>query len=117
MELVIATILCLSILNIIPWIVLALRRPDEEIREQLTESDQALAQLIQIIMNKMDSLENMAEDFGRSGQNLDFGTILGQIIQSKMNPTANDDYSRRDDGTFDGTPQIIETTPKNDYES
>lgn len=114
MDLVITTILCLSILNVIPWIVLAFRRPDEEIREQLVESDQALAQLIQIIMTKIDSLEIMAEDFGRSGQNLDFGTIIGQIIQSKMNPTANDDYSRRDDGTFDGPPQIIETTPTND---
>lgn len=108
MDLIITTGVCIAILNAIPWAYLLLTRPDRVIEEQLTASDQALAQLIQIILQKMDSLEHLAEDFSRSGQPLDFGQIIGQILQQKMNPTANEDYMRNDDGTFNGTPQIIE---------
>jgi len=108
MELVFMTGVCIAILNAIPWVYLLFTRPDRMIEDQLTESDRALAQLIQIIMQKMDSLEDLASDFSRSGQPLDFGQIIGQILQQKMNPAANEDYMRNDDGTFNGTPQIIE---------
>ena len=115
MTLVYAVIICLLICNLIPWIILGIKRPDVEIQDQLSESDSALAQLIQIIMQKMDGLENMEEDFRSPGNQLDFGTIIGQIIQQKMNPTAEDVYMRSEDGTFNGPPQIIETTPTNDH--
>lgn len=114
MTLVYAVIICLLFCNLIPWIILGIKRPDQEIQDQLSESDSALAQLIQIIMQKMDGLENMAESLGSGGNQLDFGTILAQIIQQKMNPTAEDVYMRSEDGQFNGPPQIIETTPKND---
>ena len=108
MELVFVWVLCMSFLNIIPWVYLLFTRPDRLIEDQLSESDAALAQLIQIILQKIDSIEELSEQFRGGNQPLDFGSILGQIIQQKMNPVANDDYMRNDDGTFNGAPKIIE---------
>ena len=112
MDVTIAIILVCGFLNLIPWIILVLSRPDLEIHDKLTESDSALAQLIQIIMQKMDHLEEAAANLGSGGAPLDFGQIIGQIIQSKMNSTGNEDYMRNDDGTFNGPPKVIESTPK-----
>ena len=108
MDLVIVCGVCVAILNAIPWAYLLYTRPDRVIEEQLVESDQALAHLVQILMHKMENFEDMAENFGSSGGPPDFGSIIGQIIAQKFNPVANDDYMRSDDGTFNGTPKIIE---------
>jgi hypothetical protein len=112
MDVTIAIILVCGFLNLIPWIILVLSRPDLEIHDKLTESDSALAQLIQIIMAKLDHFEQLSENFGGAAQPLDFGQIIGQIIQSKMNSAGNEDYIRNDDGTFNGPPKVIESTPK-----
>jgi len=108
MDLVFISVLCMSILNVIPWLYLLFTRPDRVIENQLSESDQALAQLIQIILQKIDSIEELSEQFRGGQQPLDFGQIISQIIAQKMNPTANDHYMRNDDGTFNGAPKIIE---------
>ena len=114
MELALAAVLCLSILNVLPWVFLMIRRPDNEISNQLVESDAALAQLIQIIMAKMESLEETAQDIGGNPGELNIGAIIGQILQSKMNPDGENDYRRNERGEFDGTPQIIEAKTQND---
>ena len=109
MQLDILAILCLSILNVFPWIYLLFKRPDEEIRNQLEESDVALAQLIQVIMQKMDSLEEIGENFGPHGNEINIGAIIAQLLSQKMGLNEHNDYRRDERGQFNGPQEIIET--------
>jgi len=110
MELVVTVILVCGFLNLIPWILLLYSRPDLKIEDRLVESDSALAQLIQIIMQKMDSLEEMGQGFGGAAGEFNLGHIIGQILQQKMNQGSGNDYMRDSAGRFNGTPEIIETS-------
>jgi len=103
MELVLGLILCMTILNIIPWILLCFKRPDQSIHTQLKESDSALAQIMQVFMGKIQSLEEMADNFGGAAAPLDFGQIIGQILQQKMNGNMDNDYNRDSSGRYNGT--------------
>lgn len=109
MQLDIIAILCLSILNVFPWIYLLFQRPDEKIKNQLEESDAALAQLIQVIMHKMDSLEEIGENFGPQGNEINIGAILAQVLSQKMGLNGQNDYRRDERGQFNGPQEIIET--------
>jgi len=109
MQLDIIAILCLSILNVFPWIYLLFQRPDEKIKNQLEESDAALAQLIQVIMHKMDSLEEIGENFGPQGNEINIGVILAQVLSQKMGLNGQNDYRRDERGQFNGPQEIIET--------
>ena len=83
MELVYAVIIGLSILNILPWIFLLIRRPDEEIYEKVVESDEALAKIAHYLIQKMDSLADMAGDLV-APQEFDLGSLIGSMIQRNM---------------------------------
>jgi len=109
MQLDIIAILCLSILNVFPWIYLLFQRPDEKIKNQLEESDAALAQLIQLIMHKMDSLEEIGENFSPHGNEINIGAILAQVLSQKMGLNGQNDYRRDERGQFNGPQEIIET--------
>ena len=108
MELVVTVILVCGFLNLIPWILLLYSRPDLKIEDRLVESDSALAQLIQIIMQKMDNLEEIGSSFGPSAGEFNLGHVIGQILQQKMNQGSGNDYMRDSAGRFNGTPEIIE---------
>lgn len=109
MELVYATLICLSILNILPWIFLLIRRPDEEIYEKVVESDEALAKIAQYLIQKMDMLGEMAGDLAAPPE-FDLGSLIGSIIQRNLNSQENENvYGRNERGEFDGTQEIIET--------
>lgn len=110
MELVYAVIICLSILNIFPWIFLLIRRPDDEIFEKISESDEALAKIAHYLIQKMDSMAEMAEDLRSPGE-FDLGSIIGSMIQRNMGLNNSENvYGRNERGEFDGTQEIIETT-------
>jgi hypothetical protein len=119
MELVLVLILCMTILNVLPWILLCFKRPDMQIKQQLAESDSALAQLIQIIMSKMDELQEMGDIMASPAQNFDLGSIIAQIIQGKMNGTNDNDYIRSPNGQFNGPQEndTIEAKNLNETES
>ena len=85
MELVFAALICLSILNILPWIFLMIRRPDEEVIEIIAESDEALAKIVQFLAQKIDSIEELALDVANPAQNFDLGSMIGQIITRNLN--------------------------------
>ena len=110
MELVYSVIIGLSILNILPWIFLLIRRPDEEIYEKVVESDEALAKIAHYLIQKMDSLADMAGDLV-APQEFDLGSLIGSMIQRNMGLNNSENvYGRNERGEFDGTQEIIETT-------
>ena len=110
MELVYAGIIRLSILNILPWIFLLIRRPDEEIYEKVVESDEALAKIAHYLIQKMDSLADIAGDLV-APQEFDLGSLIGSMIQRNMGLNNSENvYGRNERGEFDGTQEIIETT-------
>jgi hypothetical protein len=110
MELVYAVIIGLSILNIFPWIFLLIRRPDDEIFEKISESDEALAKIAHYLIQKMDSMAEMAGDLRNPGE-FDLGSLISSMIQRNMGLNNNENvYGRNERGEFDGTQEIIETT-------
>ena len=109
MELVYFVIIGLSILNVLPWIFLLIRRPDEEIYEKVVESDEALAKIAQYLIQKMDMLGELAGDLTAPPE-FDLGSLIGSLIQRNLNPQENENvYGRNERGEFDGTQEIIET--------
>lgn len=109
MELVYSVIIGLSILNVLPWIYLLIRRPDEEIYEKVVESDEALAKIAQYLIQKMDMLGELAGDLTAPPE-FDLGSLIGSLIQRNLNPQENENvYGRNERGEFDGTQEIIET--------
>jgi len=114
MDVVIAIILVCGFLNIIPWILLLYTRPDDRIWQKLDEDGSALAGILQQFMARLAELEDLGNSLAPSSQDFDLGGIIAQIFAQKFNSEANDPYNRNNDGTFHGTPEIIETTPTND---
>ena len=110
MELVYSVIIGLSNLNILPRIFFLFRRPDEEIYEKINESDEALAKIAHYLIQKMDSLADMAGDLV-APQEFDLGSLIGSMIQRNMGLNNSENvYGRNERGEFDGTQEIIETT-------
>ena len=96
-------------MNGLPWIFLLIRRPDEEIYEKVVESDEALAKIAHYLIQKMDSLADMAGDL-TAPQDFDLGSLISSIIQRNMGLNNNENvYGRNERGEFDGTQEIIET--------
>ena len=114
MDVVIAIILVCGFLNIIPWLLLLYTRPDDRIFQKLDEDGSALAGILQQFMGRLADLEDLGNSLQPSTGEFDLGSIIAQIFAQKMNSEANDPYNRNSDGTFHGTPEIIETSPKND---
>ena len=114
MDVIIAIILVCGFLNIIPWLLLLYTRPDDRIFQKLDEDGSALAGILQQFMGRLADLEDLGNSLQPSTGEFDIGSIIAQIFAQKMNSEANDPYNRNSDGTFHGTPEIIETTPKND---
>ena len=114
MDVIIAIILVCGFLNIIPWLLLLYTRPDDRIFQKLDEDGSALAGILQQFMGRLSDLEDLGNSLQPSTGEFDLGSIIAQIFAQKMNSEANDPYNRNSDGTFHGTPEIIETTPKND---
>jgi|TARA_R100001163_G_C4997494_1_gene147884 hypothetical protein len=114
MDVIIAIILVCGFLNIIPWLLLLYTRPDDRIFQKLDEDGSALAGILQQFMGRLADLEDLGNSLQPSTGEFDLGSIIAQIFAQKMNSEANDPYNRNSDGTFHGTPEIIETTPKND---
>jgi hypothetical protein len=114
MDVIISIILVCGFLNIIPWLLLLYTRPDDRIWKKLDEDGSALAQILQQFMGRLADLEDLGNSLQPSTGELDLGSIIAQIFAQKFQGAANDDYNRNLDGTFHGTPEIIETTPTND---
>jgi hypothetical protein len=109
MEQVYSVIICLLILNVLPWIYLLIRRPDDEIFEKIVESDEALAKIAQYLIQKMDMLSELAGEL-TAPQEFDLGSLIGSIIQRNFNPQLDENvYGRNERGEFDGTQETIET--------
>jgi len=94
----------------IPWLMLYMSRPDIEINEKITETDQALAQIAQIIFTKLEQLGDMAENFAPIPDN-PLLSILQSVISSNTSPVS-EVYERNDDGTFYGTEERTITEAK-----
>lgn len=87
-----------------------IRRPDEEVIEIIAESDKALAQIVQYLAAKVDSIEELALEVSNPSQTFDLGSIIGQMITRNMNSQNSQNiYGRSERGEFDGTQEIIET--------
>jgi hypothetical protein len=114
MELVVAVILVCGLLNMIPWFLLLYQRPDLQISDKVADIDTGLAQIAQLLLQKLDNLEELGASVAPAGEN----PIL-MFLQAMMNRQSieneNNLYGRSSDGTFNGTPEIIEAeSPQND---
>lgn len=115
MDVIIAIILVCGFLNIIPWLLLLYTRPDDRIFKKLDEDGSALAKILQNFMGELAKLNDLGESLVPQQQELDFGSIIGQILQAKFAPTANDPYIRDLNGQFYGEEEEdpTETTNNN----
>ena len=104
MELDIAVILVCGFLNLIPWFLLIYQRPDLDIADKVADIDTGLAQIAQILFEKLDNLEEMGSSLAPAQEN-PLLMILNQIMSRQNDANV---YGRNDDGTFNGTPEIIE---------
>jgi len=111
MQLVYAGIICLLILNLIPWIWLIFKRPDLDLIDNIDDIDENLGKVASHMIQKLHSLESFAEEMHSPSENLDLGSIIGQFLSNRMNQTGDVVYSRSHDGTFNGAHQIQEVTP------
>ena len=111
MELVVAVILVCGLLNMIPWFLLLYQSPDLEISDKVADIDTGLAQIAQLLLQKLDNLEELGASVAPAGEN----PIL-MFLQAMMNrQNENNLYGRSSDGTFNGAPEIIEAeSPQND---
>lgn len=108
MDVIIAIIIVCGILNIIPWLLLLYTRPDQQIYNKLDEDGSALAQILQNFMGRMADLEEMGHSLAPSSQEFDLGSIIAQILSSKLNSEANDPYIRDINGQFHGAEGLKE---------
>ena len=117
MDVVIAIILVCGFLNIIPWLLLLYTRPDDRIWKKLDEDGSALATILQNFMGELAKLNDLGDSLIPQQQEFDFGAIIGQILQQKFAPTANDAYIRDMNGQFYGEAESIETETTNDNQA
>jgi ABC-type phosphate transport system auxiliary subunit len=113
MDTIVATILVCGVLNLIPWFLLAFFRPDRSIYDQIQNTDEGLAMVAKVILDRIESLENLADSAMNQVPENPLAAIVTQLFQNRL--AANDDYMRAPDGTFNGPPEIIEAqSPPND---
>ena len=117
MDVVIAIILVCGFLNIIPWILLLYARPDDRIFEKLDEDGSALAAILQNFMGELAKLNDLGDSLIPQQQEFDFGAIIGQILQQKFAPTANDPYIRDVNGQFYGEAERLQNETQNNNET
>ena len=101
MDTVVATILVCGVLNVIPWLLLAYFRPDQEIEGKVMDIDSGLATIAQALFVRLENLENLATSATENLPENPFASMLAQLFQQRI--AGNDLYGRSDDGTFDGT--------------
>jgi ABC-type phosphate transport system auxiliary subunit len=101
MDTVVATILVCGVLNLIPWLLLAYFRPDQEIEGKVMDIDSGLATIAQALFVRLENLENLASSATENLPENPFASMLAQLFQQRI--AGNDLYGRSDDGTFDGT--------------
>lgn len=104
MELVVAVILVCGLLNLIPWFLLIYTRPDLDIAEKVDTIDTGLAQVANILFEKLESLEDLGSSVASSTEN----PLISFLTQMMNRNMENNLYGRSSDGTFDGTKEIIE---------
>tara|TARA_Y100000401_G_C8316645_1_gene222883 strand:+ start:104 stop:475 length:372 start_codon:yes stop_codon:yes gene_type:complete len=117
MDVVIAIILVCGFLNIIPWLLLLYARPDDRIWQKLDEDGSALALILQNFMGELAKLNDLGDSLIPQQQEFDFGAIIGQILQQKFAPTANDAYIRDTNGQFYGEGETLQNETTNDNET
>lgn len=95
--LMLVVLIVLGCLNALPWLVLLVKRPDNELLNQLQESDEALAGLFNHLLMKVDAMEDM-------GGGLNDNPLLN-IAQMFLKHQFGDEnlYGRSINGQFDGT--------------
>lgn len=108
MTLELSIIIVCGLLNLIPWLLLAYFRPDQTIQDQIEQTDQGLAMVAQVLMERLESLEDLAGSAMQGVPENPFAALISSFMQQKLAGT--EVYGRQDDGTFDGTKEIIETT-------
>ena len=108
MDTVVATILVCGVLNVIPWLLLAYFRPDQTIQDQIEQTDQGLAMVAKVLLERLESLEELAGSAMQGVPENPFAALISSFMQQKLAGT--EVYGRESDGTFDGTKEIIETT-------
>ena len=109
MDTIVATILVCGVLNVIPWLLLAYFRPDQEIEEKVGAIDSGLAVIAQALFERLENLENLASSATENLPENPFASMLAQLFQQRI--AGNDLYGRSDDGTFDGTTLETEVLP------
>jgi hypothetical protein len=109
MDTVVATILVCGVLNVIPWLLLAYYRPDQELEGKVLEIDSGLATIAQALFVRLENLENLATSATENLPENPFASMLAQIFQQRIAGT--DLYGRSDDGTFDGSTIEAEVLP------
>jgi len=109
MDTVVATVLVCGVLNVIPWLLLAYFRPDQEIEGKVMEIDSGLATIAQALFVRLENLENLASSATENLPENPFASMLAQLFQQRI--TGNDLYGRSDDGTFDGSTIEAEVLP------
>jgi hypothetical protein len=104
MEQDMAIILVCGFLNLIPWFLLLYQRPDLDIADKVADIDTGLAQIAQILFERLDNLEEMGSALPSAQEN-PLLMILNQIMSRQNEQNV---YGRNLDGTFNGAPEIIE---------
>ena len=111
MELVTSIVLVCGIMNLIPWFLLLYYRPDLEMSNKIEETDIALAQIAQVIIQRIDSIGSLAEDLAPQADN-PLMMILQSFLNQKFDSVGNDDYNRDANGQFlDATTLEVKETP------
>jgi len=114
MDVVIGIIVVCGLLNLIPWLLLAYFRPDQDIQEQIEQTDKALATVAQILLERMAELSDFAASAAPSMGENPILTVL-QAFMSQRNATeGNLDYNRDENGQFYGPTVETQAPPTND---
>ena len=109
MDTVVATILVCGVLNVIPWLLLAYYRPDQELESKVLEIDSGLATIAQALFVRLENLENLATSATENLPENPFASMLAQLFQQRI--AGNYLYGRSEDGTFDGSTIEAEVLP------
>ena len=109
MDTVVAIIAVCGLLNLIPWLLLAYFRPDQDIEDKVIAIDSGLASIAQSLFVRLENLENLATSATENLPENPFASMLAQLFQQRI--AGNDLYGRSDDGTFDGSTIEAEVLP------
>jgi len=96
-------IIVFGCLNALPWIILCFNRPDRQISNQLTQSDQALAQIFSSLMERVDFLMEAAPEIPENPLMAIVEMFLKQKFEGIGGLNAPEStISREDNGQFNG---------------